>query len=265
MSVLTLNPKRRQSKIVDAIQHRGRVSVEELAHQFDASRETIRRDLTLLAESGRIQKIHGGAKLPHIRAEGPFRQRMAENAHAKRAIARRALGLVAAGQTIFVDTGSTTLIWVQALSALTNLTVITNSAEIAQTMSGYRQGHRVFLLGGEFDADNQETTGVLTLAQLRNFRAQTAIVSAGGIDARAGITDFNIEEAQVARVMAEQSDSVIVLADGSKFQRVGSFHVCPLEQLDCIVSDVLPSEEMAAAIDAAKVQLLCAATEQSNE
>jgi DeoR/GlpR family transcriptional regulator of sugar metabolism len=127
-----MNPKARQSQILDLVRQHGRASVEELASRFSASRETIRRDLNVLSKAGIILKVHGAAKLPHAQGEGPFEQRMTEHASAKREIARRAAPLVGPGDTVFIDTGSTTLFYAEAIAKTDGLTVVTNSTEIAR-------------------------------------------------------------------------------------------------------------------------------------
>ena len=103
-----MRPVDRQQRILEMVHERGRVMVDELAILLDASHETIRRDLGTLADRGAVRKFHGGAALPSIQVEGPYDRRMVENAPAKRAIARLAASLFKPGDTIFIDTGTTT-------------------------------------------------------------------------------------------------------------------------------------------------------------
>ena len=251
-----MTPEARQAKILEQVRRQGRVTVEELAALFDASRETIRRDLTALSDSGDLQKIHGGAKLPMPRGEGPFRQRMAENAEAKRAFAIKGAELIAPGDSIFIDTGSTTLIFAEAL-AVPGLTVITNSAAIADSFASRGTGEAVVLLGGLYDSDNRETHGAVALAQIERYRAKASVLTVGGLHATAGVTDFNGAEAEVARAMVAQSEKVIVLADSSKFNRLGPFAVCSLARIDHLVTDICPAEPLHSALKASKVALAC--------
>ena len=101
--------RRRKEKIVEIIRRNERATVGDLAGQLNISRETIRRDLTELAKLGKIQKYHGGATLPNVFGEGSFQERVSKNAEAKSRIARAAVSLFGPGETLFVDTGSTTL------------------------------------------------------------------------------------------------------------------------------------------------------------
>lgn len=248
-----LGPKLRQAKIAEAVRRHGKVSVEQLAARFKTSHETIRRDLSALAEAGSVQKFHGGAKLPRRQEEGPFRERMAMNAVAKRVIAEKAARLIAPGDTLFIDTGSTTLMCAEEIAKIGGLTVITNSTRIAAVMA--ERGNRtvIFLLGGRFDGDNKETVGPTAISEIQSFHADHALITIGALDCAAGATDFNFDEAQVARAMMENADSLIVVADATKFQRRAAFTVCPLERIAALVADRPPSGDLAAALAAAQV------------
>lgn len=251
-----MNPKVRQAKVLDFVRQNGRATVEDLAELFDASRETIRRDLNVLSESGQVQKIHGGAKLPALQGEGPFKQRLAENAEAKAAIARSGIDLISPGDSLFIDTGSTTLIFAEAVAAREDLTVVTNSTAIARAIGAGGQAQEVYLLGGSYDADNQETQGPVAIRQIESFHTQHAVITVGGLHAKAGLTDFNFAEAQIAGAMIERSEKLIVLADSSKFNRIGPFAVGSLEQMDYLVSEERPTGTLAEALARTNVTIV---------
>jgi DeoR family glycerol-3-phosphate regulon repressor len=236
--------EKRQTKLIEIVRRKEKVSVEELSALLEASRETIRRDLTQLSESGKILKVHGGAKMPRVMGEGPFKQRLSENVDAKMKIAKTAASLVEPGETLFIDTGSTTLLFVEELAKAPGLTIITNSTEIARTVATASNASRAFLLGGEFSADNSQTIGAMAATHVRSFRAHHAFLAVGAIDARSGAMDYNPEEAQIARAMIEQSETITVLADSSKFDALGSFEVCPLKAIDRLVTDTAPPPEI---------------------
>lgn len=250
--------KERQSRIVSLIREKERMSVEELAGLLDISRETIRRDLTDLANSDKVRKVHGGATLPHHIGESSFQQRMSQNAEAKARVAKVAATLFGAGETIFVDTGSTTLYFAERLSEISGLTIVTNSTMIARTVSGSDTGNQAFLLGGEFSFDNSQTVGTMVASQIRSFRAHHAVLTIGALDGRTGAMDYNIEEAQIARAMVEQSRSVTILMDGSKFNQLASFEVCPLARIDRLVCDCPPPDALGEALQAGGVQVILA-------
>lgn len=253
-----MNPADRQIEIVNIIRERNRVAVDELARILHISKETIRRDLTELSRVGKVYKFHGGASLPMATGEGHFRDRMSENAAAKALVASEAVKLITPGETVFVDTGSTTLYFAEKLAEFSDITVVTNSAEIARVISLSSSHSKTFLLGGEFNADNRQTVGSMAISQIRSFRAHHAVLTIGGLDLRTGIMDFCIEEAQVARAMIEQAESVTILTDRSKFGRIASFEVCSLDRVTNLVCDQLPSEEIKSALLEAEVKIFSA-------
>src|SRR5260221_3807564 len=104
-----VKPEERRERIVDLVREHKKVSVEELAERLGASKETIRRDLTVLSEEGRIRKLHGSAVIPEWRDEGTFDVRLTEAATEKRRVGERAAQLFNRGDALFVDTGTTTL------------------------------------------------------------------------------------------------------------------------------------------------------------
>jgi len=250
--------KKRQTKIIDTLRKQKRVTVDELARVFNISRETIRRDLTQLANTGKIQKIHGGAILPSAFGEGSFQQRMSDNADAKTRIASKAVQLFDAGETLFIDTGSTTLYFAEKLGEISGLTIVTNSTEIARIITSPKTSTRTFLLGGEYSENNHQTVGTLVATQIKSFRAHHAVLTVGALDIRSGAMDFNIEEAHVARAMIEQSESITILADSSKYNNLASFEVCPLSRIDRLVCDLAPPDAMAEALREAGVQTVVA-------
>lgn len=233
-------PRLRQSRITELVREQGQVSVEGLAERFGASHETIRRDLSSLAENGVVQKVHGGAKLPRLREEDSFHRRMDHQSAAKRIIAGKLGRRISSGETLFLNTGTTTVIAAEVLAEIDRLTVLTNSYRIARTFTQKAREAEVFLVGGRFDGDNGETLGPMAIADIQRFHADHAILTVAAVDANQGAMDANFEEAQVARGMIEQADNLIVLADSSKFDRRAAFAVCPLEQINCLLSDSPP-------------------------
>lgn len=253
-----MNNRKRREIIVDLVREHGEASVEDLAERFDASRETIRRDLAQLSDRGLVKKVHGGAVRPTLNIEGEFDKRMNENVSAKRAVASAAMRMLEPGDTMFIDTGSTTVFFAEQLAQVGGFTVATNSAVVAATLAGSDKRSRAFLLGGEFNADDRQTVGEMTLSHIRSFRARTAVLTVGAIHATAGVMDFNIEEAQVARAMIDQAERVIVLVESSKFDRTAMFTVCDLAEIDILVCDAPPPEHLARAMRDAGIELVTA-------
>lgn len=248
-----MKPRARQAGIADVIGQEGQMSVEDLAGRFGVSAETIRRDLAQLAEGGLVQKVHGGAKRLRLLTEGSFQDRMTENAAAKRIIADKLRQLVEPGDTLFIDTGSTTVIAAEALAPVGGLTVITNALRIAQIFAAADRGTRVFLLGGSFNPGNDQTVGPMALAQIAGFQADHAVLTVAGFDAESGATTTDFDEAQVARAMIENADQLVLLVDGSKFGRKAAFRVCPARRVDLLVTEAEPDAALAARLRAADV------------
>lgn len=252
-------PSSRHRAIIALLATAGELTVEELAERLAASRETIRRDLARLDAKGQLKRFHGGARAITTPAavmekEWPFAQRMAQNALAKQAIATAATRLFQPDDSLFIDTGSTTVILAEALARTQGLVAITNSPSIAATLAG-THSHKVFLIGGAYGADAGESLGPLALEQIAKFRVRYAVLTIGAIDPTC-VMDFDLQEAEVAKAMIERADQVVVLADHSKFNRRAVFEVAPLARIDMLVTDQPPSEPMLRAIEAAGIQLI---------
>ncbi|WP_414463979.1 DeoR/GlpR family DNA-binding transcription regulator [Hyphomicrobium sp. B1] len=256
-----MRPTIRRERIEQVVRERERVTVDALAELLGTSRETIRRDLTDLAERGRVRKIHGGAtisepRLPDADIEGSFQGRLLENADAKRTVARRAIQLFQPGDTLFVDTGTTTLWFAEELSTATGLTIITNSAAIA-ALAARGPSSSTFLVGGEYRADGTENLGPLAVEQISQFHAVHAVLAVGSIET-VGILDYDVREADVARAMIAQAKSVTVLADATKFGRGGLIKVAPLDAVSRVVTEAEPPDDIAAALKDAGAEIIVA-------
>ena len=251
-----MRPRERQLKIIDLVHHHGKLGVDQLAERFTVSAETIRRDLTFLAAQGKLTKVHGSAIPLRDFGEGAFAQRMQSNAEAKRVIASKARQLVAPGDTVFIDTGSTTLTMAAQLATIDDLTVITNSTEIARTIGTANSNAKMFLLGGTYNADNRQTCGAIALNQLGSFHASIALLAVAALSGEAGVMDYSFDEASIASAMIASSDRVVILADASKFDRVAPFVVASFEQIDTLVCDEVPVDLLAHQLEQAGVAVI---------
>ncbi len=262
-----MKPRDRQDRILQIVRRDGAASVEALAETFAVSVETVRRDLHDLASTGALHKVRGGARRIRLATEGSFEERRMEQAGAKAAIARTLAAAIAPGDTIFLDTGTTTLACAEELAQIDRLTVITNSVRIAQrlgaaggTSAGGTSaggGARVFVLGGAWSADNAETVGPMAIEQIGRFQADHAVLGVAAIDAEAGAMDADFEEAQIAHAMIGHARHVIVLAHAEKHGRRAAFRVCRLDEIDVLVSDRQPEGRLAAALRRARVEVRC--------
>jgi len=256
-----MRPHERHEEIVKLVNALGEVSVDELADKLGMSKETVRRDLVNLDATGRIHKFHGGARtapngISEPLGEGPFAARMSESRDQKRIIAQAAAGLLVPGDSLFLDTGTTTLLFAEAIANLSRLTVITNSSRIASIVAAGHD-HKVFLIGGAYSHDASETVGTLAVEQILRFRARYAFLTVGAIDP-SGLLDFDERETEIARAIIERVETVNVLADSSKFAKRGIFEVAPWSQVDRLISDSKPSKAVADAMAGAGTETLIA-------
>lgn len=250
-------PLRRDNIAQHVIEH-GDTSVDALAERFDVSVETVRRDLTKLEDEGKLRKVHGGARpMPRpqrLHIEASFEARMMEERSAKEALAKKLTQVVMPGDTLFLDTGSTTLIACDTLKAIEGLTVITNSVAAANALA-QSDTTQVYMLGGAYSRGNSQTVGPMVTEQISRFRADHAILTPTGIDAEAGVTDASPDEAEVARAMIKASQNVCFLTVPSKFGRRAGFHVCDFEAVGTVLTQGQPPAAQLTALIAAKVNL----------
>jgi DeoR family glycerol-3-phosphate regulon repressor len=251
-------PLARQSAILKAVTARGSCSVSELADELRVSGETIRRDIKVMARNGLVRKVHGGVGLPDLLRESSFRQRLAENAEAKEAIARLMAAQVRNGDSLMMDTGSTTAYVARELRDHRDLLLITNCTEIARTLADGK-ANRVMLAGGEVRGDDGAIFGPEAARFAGRFRTRLAVLSIGAIDLRDGFMDFHPEEAEFSRALIAQAGQTFVVADHSKFGRHAPVKVCAFEGIDVLVSDRAPPAAFSERLAEAKVEVLTVA------
>jgi len=224
-------------------------SVGDLARRFDVSEETIRRDVRQLELGGHVQKTHGGVSLPNHMLEGPFRQRVRIEAALKQRIARRAAEFIQPGMTILLDSGTSAFWLARALQGLRDLTIITNSVEIAQEVTG-RSGQRLFMAGGEISPHYGASFGPEAISYCRRFVPDITVFSIGSIDETHGYLDFDAGEATFKRALIENARRLMILADSTKFARGGRLQVAQHHEVHDLVTDSAPPAGIAQAAGA---------------
>lgn len=253
-----MKPGERRQRIAAVVREASRASVDELAEMLDISRETVRRDLTLLSEEGVLRKVHGGAVHFQTARESPLDDRRAAARLEKLAIARRAAALFEPGDSIFIDAGTTTGYFAEALARVASFSVITNSVAIARELWAGEHRSDVYLLGGKYLGDGEEVLGPLAVEQIRTLHADHVVLTIGGMDGAGKCMDFNAEEAFIARAMIASARHVTVLADSSKLGRHALFQVCEASQIDRLVTDRMPERQLAEALRSAGVEIVVA-------
>lgn len=242
----------RLGQIMGLIAQQGTMTVADLSKTLGVSEETVRRDAKVLEDRGDILKLHGSLALPHQVGEAPFERRMRENAEIKRVIAKSAVKLVADGDSLIIDTGTTTSILAQELRNRRGLTVVTNSSDIARTLATVN-GNRVYMAGGELKADNGAAFGPPAVEFISRFRVRHSFISIAALHAVDGPMDMAFEEAELARMALSRSDSRIILSDSSKFGKTALVKVCDFSEINQLITDAMPPPDLAVALDKAGV------------
>lgn len=206
------NLQARHESIVNWVVQHGQTPVEALARAFSTSEVTIRKDLTLLAEQGRLIRQHGGA--------APVTPKQKENsvkASLKHAIGQLAATLVKDSQKIVIDSGSTTATMVEHLTQPNQLVVMTNSLNVANQLVAFNNEPTVLMTGGTWDKQSQSFQGSMAGKLLQSYSFDLAFVGAAGLDIARGTTTYN-ELTQLSQEMARVAGKVVVLAESSKLR-----------------------------------------------
>jgi DeoR/GlpR family transcriptional regulator of sugar metabolism len=248
--------EQRHQYILSQVAKNGALSVGELVRELHVSRETIRRDLNVLAGRGLIVTTHGGA-LSSDRREPDLDVREAANADAKRAIGARAARFVPDGASLIIDSGSTTQAVARALTDRHRLTVYTNDWRVALLL-GRRNDNRVTLLGGELSDQEDATFGLDTVQQLAQYHADFAFLGAGGITPDAWLTDYSRMAAEVRSRMIGAANMAVVVADHSKFGRVTPVRIDGFESVRYVVTELAPERAVSKAIAARGPEMVIA-------
>jgi DeoR/GlpR family transcriptional regulator of sugar metabolism len=247
--------------ILSMVNQRGSLSITEIQRKLKVSRETIRRDLLLLAERNMLRKAHGGA-LSLERSEPEIAVREVINAEGKRAIGQLAASLVPDGATVILATSSTVQCVADRLLGRQGLTVFTNSLAICGKLAGQNK-NRVYMLGGEVQAINGATLGRDATAMLSHYFADFAFIGAGAIAPTGWVMDFTREEGELHGLMLQSARTAVVVADHSKFDRYAPVRVGNLEKVTHLVTDRSPPPPMAATLSALPIEVLVAQEERS--
>ncbi|GAB4383240.1 DeoR/GlpR family DNA-binding transcription regulator [Albidovulum sp.] len=237
----------REGEILDLVTRAGgNMRIQAIAQALDVTEETVRRNVRRLSDQGLVQKVHGGVHLLKNTIELSFAERMDENPVPKMRIAAHVAALIQNGQSLFLDVGSTTAYIAEALKNHSGLFVVTNSVVVAYALAA-RNDNRVFIPGGELRAHDGGVFGAGVSDFMQNFRADLAILSAAAIDARTGFMLYDLEEARVTRAMMARADRRIVAADSSKFGRKAPIAVGDPAQVNMLVCEKAPPEDLARA------------------
>jgi len=231
-----LNEERRRA-ILESVNRDGRVLVAELARHFDTSEVTIRKDLEILHSHGLLHRTHGGALPSRETALSDPTLREKEKLHRKEKnrIAQAAAEMAREGQVVVLDSGSTTTAIARALRGFHNLTVVTNSVNIAAELAGTEL--EVILTGVTLRKNSFSLVGPIAEDTLRRLNADVLFLGVDGLDVHFGLSTPNLLEAKVNRVMVEVSKTVVAVCDASKFGRRSLSLIVPPKAVHHVITD----------------------------
>jgi DeoR/GlpR family transcriptional regulator of sugar metabolism len=227
----------RQNQIMQLLACKQRIRVTEICETFEVSEATARRDLEALAVQGKLQRVHGGAiPVGHAAPELPLLERCLEQASEKERIGKAAAAMVNNNETILLGSGTTVLEVAKNIREHKGLTVITNSLPVINTLSGLPE-ISVIVLGGMLRGSELSFIGHITEQALAEVHAEKVFIGTRAISLDQGLTNDYLQETMTDRAILKAGREVIVVADHSKFGRVATALLAPIESVHIIVTD----------------------------
>src|SRR6202162_4239590 len=228
----------RRHRIVELLREHGKVTVEALAARFATSAVTIRTDLAALESGGALERTHGGALLCRNDDDQPLTVKRTLHHAEKVRIAKVAAGLIQDGETIILDSGTTTAEIAKQIRKLEvhSINVITNALNIAALLADV-PAVRLIMPGGILRPESKSLSGHIAEAALANLQAGGLFLGADGLDPERGVMTPHLPEAQLNAKMIEISRQVIAVADSSKLMRRNISLIARVEQLHMLITD----------------------------
>ncbi|MEI6799478.1 MAG: DeoR/GlpR family DNA-binding transcription regulator [Pseudomonadota bacterium] len=234
----------RQSEILDIAKTQGRVVVEDLAQRFDVTLQTIRRDLTELADTGYLDRVHGGA-VPRTGVTNlGYDERRRLNEGAKAAIARACAAAIPDNSSIIINLGTSTEAVARELLHHRNLTVITNNMNVANILAA-NPGCDVMVAGGALRRSDGGLVGELTAHFFEQFKVDVAIIGASALDAEGELLDYDLAEVRVAKAIIRQARRTFLVCDHSKLTRSAPVRLASLREISEMFTDLPLPDDLA--------------------
>lgn len=257
-------PHERWNALLDLLSQRGDLEVERVAAELGVSSATIRRDFDHLARQQMLTRTRGGAVANAVSYDLPLRYKAARHAPEKQRIAGAAAGLVTPGSIVGLNGGTTTTEVARALASRADLhangsdpalTVVTNALNIANELV-VRRHVKIVLTGGVARPASYELIGPLATRLLDELALDDAIIGVNAIDPAHGATAHHEGEASINRLMATRARRVVVVADSSKLGRAAFARICPVTDIDVLVTDGAASDASTAPFSDAGVDVI---------
>lgn len=226
----------RHSEILEIARRDGKVTVEGLAEHFDVTSQTIRRDLTDLAEAGKLERVHGGAVLPSGIANIGYEERRILFMDAKQRIARACATKIPENISVFLNIGTSTEAVAHELLRHRDLLVVTNNMNVANILVS-NPDCQIIVAGGQLRRTDGGLIGKLTSDAIAQFKFDLAVIGCSALDEDGDMLDFDIEEVAVSQTIMAQSRKVYLVADHSKFKRSAPARIGSLSGIDVLFTD----------------------------
>jgi DeoR/GlpR family transcriptional regulator of sugar metabolism len=239
----------RQNQILQLIARFSRLTISQVCETFLVSQATARRDLESLASQGKIQRVHGGAiPIQQANPEPPILVRSSEQEEEKQRIGRLAAGLIEDGEAVFLGSSTTVLEVAKNLRQRRNLTVLTNSLLVINTLAGLPEITLVSL-GGVLRQSELSFIGHITEQSLAEVRADKVVFGVRCLSLEHGLTNDYLPETLTDRAILGMGGQVIIVADYSKFGRVSTAFLAPLSAMHTLVTDNQAPAEFLSALE----------------
>ena len=226
----------RLPEIIDIARAEGKVTVDGLADRLGVTVQTIRRDLSELAEAGKLERVHGGAVLPSGVSNIGYEDRRGLNPAAKIAIAKACAQQIPDGTSLFLNIGTSTEAVAHALLHHRDLMVVTNNMNVANILVE-NTACRIIVAGGVLRRSDGGLIGNLTTSTIEQFKFDYAVIGCSARDNDGDLLDFDFQEVNVSQTILRQSRKTFLVADHSKFQRSAPARITSLSQIDGFFTD----------------------------
>ncbi len=251
-------PSQRRDKILELLKEDGSAKVQDLARLFKVTEVTIRQDLDKLEKNGLIIKEHGGAFLKSITDQvNSLSLAQQDNLEKKERIAEKCLEFIENGDTIILDSGSTTTEIAKKLKGRRNLTVITNALNIALLL-GAEPGIEVIMTGGEFKPPTLSLTGQKAADFFEGINVQKLFLATAGLSLKSGLTYPSISDLVVKKAMIDAAETTYLVADSSKFRKSAFASLGALSLINYIITDSGITDADREAFVAQEIELIIA-------
>lgn len=238
------------------------VSIDKLCEEFQISINTVRRDLDTLVKKGAVTKVYGGAiatnkQIENISTLISFNERHIKNSEAKDKISKEASKYVKDGDTIFIDSGTSTISIINYLGNINQLTVVTNSIQVMFKVLSY-PNIKLIGLPGNLKHDTASLVGSRCVRDLKTYNISKAFMACTAISLNSGITNASPEEYEIKKTALEQSHEHYLLVDHTKFDKSSLMTYSSIEQLDYVITDIQPNDAYMDYFDKHNVKIIVA-------